>query len=134
MFIDTSAIVAILAQEPDAAKYVEAIAGANRRLTSPLVRLEAVMRLSTIRDVAPIVANAAFDQFLEAADISIVPITDAMSRQAVQAFERYGKGRGHPARLNLADCMSYAAAKACRVPLLFKGDDFTHTDVNEGRQ
>jgi len=67
---------------------------------------------------------------LEAAQIVVLPITDDIARAAVSAFARYGKGRGHPARLNLADCLSYAAATSLRMPLLYKGDDFAQTDVD----
>jgi ribonuclease VapC len=131
MFIDTSVFVAILAKEPDAAEFAAKIAAARKRYTSGLVRLEAVMRLSTLLDVPPELANEAFDRFLDDADISVVPITGAIAQKAVEAFARFGKGRGHPARLNLADCLSYAAARFYRVSLLYKGGDFTQTDVND---
>lgn len=68
-------------------------------------------------------------QVLEEARISVVAITGSIASRAVAAFAAYGKDCGHPAQLNLADCMSHACAKACRVPLLFKGNDFSHTDV-----
>jgi ribonuclease VapC len=64
----------------------------------------------------------------EARFVSIA-IDDAIARAAVSAFSRYGKGRGHPARLNLADCLVYAAAMSVGAPLLFIGDDFTRTDI-----
>lgn len=131
MFIDTSVFVAILAREPDAGEFATKIAAARKRYTSGLVRLETVMRLSTLLDVEPELANAAFDRFLDDADISVVPITDSIAQKAAEAFARFGKGRGHPARLNLADCLSYAAARAYRVFLLYKGKNFTHTDVND---
>jgi ribonuclease VapC len=129
MFIDTSAVIAILADEPAAARLAEAIAAAKVRLTSGLVRLEACMRLATKLGVSPERAQLAFDAMIEAADIVVVPVTDEIARLAVAAFAAFGKGRGHPARLNLADCLSYACAKAHATPLLFIGADFAQTDI-----
>ena len=129
MFIDTSAVIAILADEPPAARLAETIAAAQVRITSGLVRLEACMRLPSKLGVAPEQAKVAFDAMIEAADITIVPITDEIARLGVAAFAAFGKGRGHPTRLNLADCLSYACAKAHATPLLFIGADFAQTDI-----
>ena len=129
MFIDTSAFIAILAGEPVSAALATAIEAAESRATSPLVRLETCMRLATKLDVSPEDAEAAFDQAIADAAIEVVPITDAMGREAVAAFSRFGKGRGHPAQLNLADCVVYACAKACQAPLLCAGSDFAKTDI-----
>jgi ribonuclease VapC len=129
MFIDTSVIVALLASEPDAASFAERIARAKTKLTSGLVVLEASMRLGTLLDVDPIVVEKRIQSLLDEAGISIVAINGGVAKKAVAAFSRFGKGRGHPAQLNLADCMSYACAEAYRVPLLFKGNDFSHTDI-----
>ncbi len=128
MFLDTSAIVAILCGEPDAAELAQRIAAAERRLTSPVVRLEACMVLASQLDMAPSQANALVDEFLEEANVSMVPIDDKIGALAVACFEAFGKGR-HSARLNLGDCLSYACAKAYRSPLLFKGEDFSRTDI-----
>jgi len=68
-------------------------------------------------------------EFLSAARIRTVPITDKEADLALGAFARYGKGRGHPAQLNMGDCFAYAVAKAHQVPLLFNGDDFDKTDI-----
>lgn len=132
MFVDTSAVVALIADEPEARELADALAKAERRYSSPHVRLEAAMVLSTKLDMAPSRAVAFFDELLREADIAIVPITAEIGEIAVACFEKYGKGRGHPARLNLADCLSYACAKVYRAPLLFKGDDFSQTDVDDG--
>lgn len=129
MFLDTSAIVALLTNEPRAADIAAAIAKSKRRLTSPLVRLEACIALGKKLDISPTAAEARFDDFLATAEVAVVPITDDMGRKAVLAREVYGKA---PARLNLADCLAYAAAKEHRVPILFIGDDFTHTDIKSG--
>lgn len=129
MFVDSSALVALLAREPDRARVAKAIERAETRRTTPLVRLEAAMVLSTLLNVAPQTADAAITAVFEEAAIDVVPIDDGLARAAVAAFARYGKGRGHRARLNLADCLIYAAAKTAGMPLLFIGDDFARTDI-----
>ncbi len=124
MFIDTSVFVAILCQEDEAERFARAIESAKAKFTSPLVRLEASMVLATRLGRTPRAAEADFDAVLQEARIEVMTITDEIGRLSVEAFERYGKGRGHPAQLNLADCLSYACAKAYQVPILFKGRDF----------
>lgn len=129
MFIDSSALVALLAREPDQPRIAAAIQRADVRRTTPLVRLETAMVLSTLLNVEPEAADSAITAAFEEAGVEVVPITDDVARAAVAAFARYGKGRGHPARLNLADCLIYAAAKAVDAPLLFIGDDFSRADI-----
>lgn len=132
MFVDTSAIVAILVPEPDANVYVtklESIAAV--KITSAHVLLEAAMRLSTLLKVSPTIVDASVTQLLREARVDIVPITEDIAHLAVIAFERYGKGRGHPARLNFGDCLSYACATAHGAAILFKGSDFAHTDARQ---
>jgi len=129
MFVDSSAILALLSGEDDAATLLERLQAADRRTTSALVLLESVMRLSSKLRVEPSKAASVVERFLERFDISIAPIGAEEGRLAIAAFERYGKGRGHPAQLNLADCLSYACARSLAVPLLYKGDDFARTDL-----
>lgn len=129
MFIDTSAFVAIIAGEAEAARLARAIEAAERRVTSPLVRLEAAMVLSTRLGKPPEEAERFFDAVCAEAEIEVVPLTDDIGRAAVAAFARFGKGRGHKAQLNLADCLSYAVARVLALPILFKGRDFAHTDL-----
>jgi ribonuclease VapC len=129
MFIDSSALVALLAREADATRIATAIAAAATRRTTPLVLLEATMVLSTLLNVEPAAAQAAIRATLEEADISVEPLTEATAQAAVLAFARYGKGRGHKAQLNMADCMIYAAARLAGASLLFIGDDFSRTDI-----
>jgi len=130
MFVDTSAFIALLADEPEAQALADELASAESPRTSPLVRLETSAVLATRLDIAPTQAEALFDELLNEADIEVTPITDAVGKLAVQCFESYGKGR-HPARLNIVDCFSYAGAKALHIPLLFKGNDFSQTDIND---
>ncbi len=129
MFIDTSVFVAILCEEEEAERFARAIEGAKARFTSPLVRLEASMVLATRQGRSPRATEADFDAVLEEARIEVITITDEIGRWSVEAFERFGKGRGHPAQLNLADCLSYACAKAYQIPILFKGRDFAKTGL-----
>ncbi|SEF12354.1 ribonuclease VapC [Rhizobiales bacterium GAS191] len=129
MFIDTSVVVALLAGEPDADRLAARISGAKARFTSGLVILEAAMRLSTLLDLDPVLVETRIQALLDEAGISVIAISGSIAKKAVAAFAAYGKGRGHPAQLNLADCMSYACAQAYRVPLLFKGNDFSQTDI-----
>jgi ribonuclease VapC len=129
MFVDTSVIVALIAGEPDAARYIDLLAKAEQRLTSGLVILEAAMRLSTLLRLDPARAETLIQMLLDEAGITVVPIDGETATAAVAAFAAYGKGRGHPAQLNLADCMSYACARTHGVPLLFKGGDFSRTDI-----
>jgi ribonuclease VapC len=126
MVIDTSAIVAILLQEPDAAKYAECIADAPIRLISAVTRVELSFVLEGSRSNER--AQAEIKEFLLNGEIRITAVTPEQAELAIQAFRRYGKGR-HPARLNIGDCFAYALAKATDLPLLFKGADFSQTDV-----
>ncbi|RWX67524.1 type II toxin-antitoxin system VapC family toxin [Mesorhizobium sp. M4B.F.Ca.ET.089.01.1.1] len=129
MFVDTSVVVAILSGEQDADEWSNRIEQAPSRMTSALVVLEAAMRLSTKLSVEPLVAETVIGAFLHEANIEIVPIGAGEASLAVKAFSDYGKGRGHPAQLNLADCLSYACAKSHGMPLLYNGNDFSRTDL-----
>jgi ribonuclease VapC len=128
MFIDTSVIVAILSGEPDATDFANRIEAAPC-VTSALVILETAMRLSSKLRIDPITVGEKIQAFLEEARITLAPMDNQTAQLAIAAFAAYGKGRGHPAQLNLADCLSYACAKAQNIPLLYKGKDFTHTDL-----
>ena len=129
MFVDASAIVAILTRELEADALADALDEARSPITSPIGVFEAALGVCRKRHAS--VAEAATDvcEFLEAARVRTVPITDKDSECALDAFSRYGKGRGHPAQLNLGDCFAYAVARQHRTSLLFKGDDFAKTDI-----
>lgn len=128
IFVDTSAIIAILAAEPDAGIFAAKIQADEERITGAHVILEAAMALATISGLAPAAADAEVTRALHAASIAVVPIGEDVAHVAVAAFERYGKGRGK-ARLNFGDCLTYACAKVHGARLLFKGNDFVHTDI-----
>ena len=126
MIIDTSAVLAILRDEPEAAVYAEAIQHAGSRRMSAVSFVEAAAIIDGGGDP---VASRGIDDLVDAARITIDPVTPAQARIARAAFRDFGRGSGHPARLNFVDCFSYALAKAAGEPLLFKGKDFVHTDV-----
>jgi ribonuclease VapC len=129
MFVDASAIVAILTREPEPDTLADALDAAGSPITSAIGVFEAVLGLCRKRHAS--VAAAATDarEFLGTAEVRTVPITDKDAETALDAFSRYGKGRGHHAQLNLGDCFAYAVARQHRTSLLFKGDDFTKTDI-----
>jgi len=126
MVVDTSAIVATIAHEPDAVHFQNAMLGAESLAMSAVSVLESRIVLHSRHGQA---AVQAFDQMLEQAGIVIAPFDAQLAQLAFDAFRRYGKGRGHPARLNIVDCAAYALAKVRGEPLLFKGSDFGQTDV-----
>lgn len=124
--IDTSALIAIFRQEPEAESFLKVIVTARQRFISALSVLEASMVMTGgARDAS---AFGPLDEFLSEAGIAIVPFDDYQAQFARGAFLRYGKGR-HKAALNMGDCASYALAKVKSAPLLFKGEDFPHTDI-----
>lgn len=124
--MDTSAIVAILRGEPDADHYVGALSTATAPHMSAATYLETAVVVDGNRDP---VLSGRLDDLLEAVSISVEPVTRRHAEIARQAYRAFGRGSGHPARLNYGDCFSYALARAAGEPLLFKGDDFSHTDV-----
>lgn len=128
MFVDTSAIIAVLTGESEAEHFSNLIAASTVRYTSPAVLLEATMRLSSIFRLEPDLVSDLLDQLVSRTRIEIVAINTEIGCLAVKAFSRYGKGR-HPAGLNFGDCLSYGAANTVGAPLLFKGQDFSLTDI-----
>jgi ribonuclease VapC len=126
MIVDTSAIVAILRDEPDAAVFANAIAGARIRRVSAVTFVEAAAVIDGSRDP---VAGRRFDEFFREGDFTIEAVTAEQARTAREAYKDFGKGSGHAARLNFGDCFSYALSKTLDEPLLFKGQDFNQTDI-----
>jgi ribonuclease VapC len=129
IFLDSSAVIAMLTEEPDAVKMAAKIEAEQERISAGHVILEASMRLATILGLAPTAADRLVTRLLREADIAVVPITEEIAHLSVAAFERFGKGRGSRASLNFGDCLSYACAKAYGARLLFKGQDFPKTDI-----
>jgi ribonuclease VapC len=129
MFIDTSAVISILARELDAADFADKIAQASRPISAGHVLLEASMRLASMLGIEPGVAKDAVLEMFREAGVAIVQIDLAVAERAVAAFARFGRGRGGKAQLNFGDCLSYACAQVHKTSLLFKGDDFAATDA-----
>ena len=128
MFIDASAIVAILSGEPDADEIALKFKGVRPIITSPLSSYEAVLAIARLRNIEIREANSVVNDFITHYGIRIVNVTDDIGQAAIMAFDRFGKGR-HKASLNMGDCFSYAFARLHQVPLLCKGNDFIHTDI-----
>ena len=127
--VDASAIVAVLTREPGADLLLSTLETAGPAETTPVAVYEAVLGVSRKRQWSVAEAETHVRDFLEAAGVPIQPIQPETAHVALEAFARYGKGRGHPARLNLGDCFAYAQAKLSGAALLFKGDDFSKTDT-----
>ena len=128
IFVDASAIVAMLAPEDDGPAFAARIEGGEGVLVSPVVIWEAVIALARIRRSPIEVAERSVSAFLEDVAAETIPIDAAIGTAAIDAFARYGKGR-HAAALNMGDCFAYACARSRNIPLLAKGDDFTRTDI-----
>lgn len=124
--VDSSALIAILFEEPEKQAFENIIAGADRCVMSAVNAHETATVLRLRHGKA---AVEKFWQLLTDSEIEVVPFDEAQVRLAAVAYDRYGKGIDPKARLNLSDCASYALAKTMNAPLLFKGDDFTHTDL-----
>jgi ribonuclease VapC len=127
MVIDTSAIVAILQNEPEQDTFIEAIESADIRLVSAASFLEASIVIFTRYGMDGILD---LDLFMAKAGIEISSVDSDQANIARRAFRDFGRGR-HPAELNFGDCFSYALARSLDLPLLFKGSDFSKTDIRQ---
>ena len=128
MFIDASAFCSMISGEHDAASLAQRLRKADVRLTSPLAVWETVANIARILVVEHESAEKLVREFLAEFKIEITAVLPEMTSLALDAFRRYGKGR-HPAALNFGDCFAYACAKHHKVPLLYKGNDFSQTDI-----
>ena len=124
--VDSSALIAIIKNEPERASFMNVLKRADGVLVSPATIVEA--RIVAYRRGGNDLVHE-LDALLATASVEVVPIDNADLDVAHAAFVAYGKGAGHPAQLNFGDLFSYALAKARGVPLLYKGDDFVHTDI-----
>ncbi len=125
MVIDTSAIIAILTAEPETNRLANAIATDPRRMMGSFSLLEAGIVIESRKGDS---GGRELDILLHRVNIEVIPLTLELVQLAQEAWSRFGKGR-HPARLNIGDCCSYALAKYSGEPLLFKGNDFSQTDI-----
>jgi ribonuclease VapC len=126
VIVDSSALVTVVREEPGFSTYLD------RLLASPDNRLSAANFIEAAividRQPNPRLARK-LDELILQLDIAIEPVTAHQANIAREAYRRFGKGSGHPARLNFGDCFAYALAKERDEPLLFIGDDFIHTDI-----
>lgn len=127
--VETSAIVAILNGETSASLLLEAINDSAARCMSSVNFVETGMVMAQLTRGRPFAAAADFAAFVERAAIEITPADADLARLALDARIRFGKGFGHPARLNFGDSFSYALAKKLNAPLLYVGEDFAQTDI-----
>ena len=123
MIVDASALIAILRDGPEAAACAGAIETASHRRISAANLVEAAIVIDSSRDP---VASRRFDDLVKEAQLVIEPVDEVQARIAREAYRDFGRGSGHPARLNFGDCFAYALANSA-APLLF--EDFSHTDI-----
>ena len=126
MIVDSSVLVAILQEEPEAAEFEAAIFASD----SVTISAAAYLETGIVVDKAGVEAlSSRLDSVIDELGIDIAPVTESQVRRAREAHRRYGRGSGHPAKLNFGDCFAYALATERNAPLLFKGNDFGQTDV-----
>ena len=126
MIVDTSVIVAVIRDEPEGQAFLRLIA------TAPVVRISAATYLElaiVIDGMRDPVMSGTMDAFIAESRMIVVPLTAVQARIARTAHQQFGRGSGHPARLNMGDCFAYALARDLGEPLLFKGGDFSLTDI-----
>jgi ribonuclease VapC len=126
LIVDTSAIIAILRDEPEAENFRAILQGNPAPKMSTATYVEAGLVVDSDRN--PMLSRQ-LDEFLRAAGIELRPVTIEKARLAREAYRDFGRGSGHRAKLNFGDCFAYALAKELGEPLLFKGSDFSRTDV-----
>ncbi len=126
MIIDSSALIAIVKGEPEAESIALAMEAAEVLRISAGTYFETSIVVDGYRNPK---LSARFDEIVEHSNVLIEPFTVEQAKIARQAYRDYGKGSGHRANLNFGDCLSYALAREKREPMLYKGDDFVHTDI-----
>lgn len=131
LFIDASAIVAMIAREPEASSFARRVDIADACHTSSVAIWEAVRAVTRVRGVDDVEARALVRDFLDASRIHVMPIAEAQGWEALNAHQAFGKGR-HAAALNMGDCFAYACTKSLSASILFKGEDFAQTDLTDG--
>lgn len=128
MFVDASALTAMLTEESDASDLIGRLQRHRRRITSPLAVWETAIAVARRLGLSIPDAADGVERFLTLLSIEVVAVPAEARHLAINANERFGKGR-HPAALNFGDCFAYACARHARLPLLFKGNDFSLTDI-----
>jgi ribonuclease VapC len=130
MIVDTSVLIAILKQEEEAKEFSDLLESQPSKLS-----VASYVEAGVVADVARDgVISRRLDELIRQAGIQLVPVSVEQGRLAREAYRDFGRGSGHPAKLNFGDCFSYALAKESGEELLFKGDDFSKTDVTPARK
>lgn len=129
MFVDASALTAVIAREKGHEELLARLEAAPLRLTSPIGVFETVAAVARIFAISPADARPVVLDAIDALGVVVREVPAEIVDAAQDAFERYGKGQGHPAQLNMGDCFAYACARHWDMPLLYKGDDFAQTDM-----
>jgi ribonuclease VapC len=129
MVVDSSALVAMMLPEADGQEFALRLQSQTEVYTSSIVIFETALALRRLRAIPVAEGNFMIGEFLRRAGVKVVAIEADDHIGALQAFDRYGKGTGSPAQLNMADCFVYALAQRLGVTLLYKGGDFAHTDL-----
>lgn len=125
MIVDASALIAVLKVESDAGLYLDAL----RESPSAAIAAPTLLEASLVADGRGPVGARRLDQLVAAAALEVLPFSEEHASVARRAYQDFGRASGHPARLNVGDCMAYAVATVLDRPLLYKGDDFIHTDI-----
>jgi ribonuclease VapC len=131
VFVDASAIVAILTDEAEAEELAATLDSARESMTSPIAVWEAAVSIARKTGRRAEAELPDVRAFLDLAEVRIMPVDMVVTVAAIGAFDRYGRRSGHPADLNMGDCFAYAFAKERNIPLLYKGKDFVLTDVRQ---
>ena len=129
MFVDASALTSIAVGESDADDLAARLQGAERRLISPIALWETAAAVARIKQVGTNESWAEVERFVTSLALQVGVVTARDAEMALRAHGTYGKRSGHRANLNMGDCFAYACAKANGAHLLYKGDDFGHTDL-----
>lgn len=129
LFVDASALVAIIVSEPERDVLLERLALDEKVLWSPMSCWETVSGLRRIREILPAAARREAEQTAADLGLKLVDVGPAELKLALDAYEQFGRNSRHPAKLNMGDCFAYACAKANGAKLLYKGDDFGHTNL-----
>lgn len=128
-FVDASALVALATREPEWTHLSKLMDEEEQRIWSPVSRWESVAAATVRLKLSVATAERLVDELADTHRFALVPIGRPESDLALDAWQRYGKVAGHPARLNMGDCFAYACARTNHARLLYKGDDFSHTDL-----
>jgi ribonuclease VapC len=126
MILDTSVFIAIIKEELEPASFAQILESTDKLRISAASYLESSIVIDRMKNPK---LSARLSEILERAQVIVEPFTAEQAQIARQAYRDYGRGSGHKANLNFGDCFSYALARVKREPLLYKGDDFVHTDI-----